>query len=69
MFWAPGEKIPVQPRAGKTEARAGTTYAAALAAGVAARVLGEHPKLGAPRLIDTLRETAEPVKSGGSARA
>lgn len=65
VFWAPGEKIPVQPRAGKTEARAGTTYAAALAAGVAARVLAEHPKLGVPRLIDTLRETAVPVKPGG----
>lgn len=65
IFWAPGEHIPVQTRAGEREARAGTTYAAALAAGVAARVLAEHPNLGVPRLIDTLRETSEPVKSGG----
>ena len=29
------------------------------------RVLAEHPNLGVPRLIDTLRETSEPVKPGG----
>ena len=67
VFWAPGEKIPVEPKPGKPEARAGTTYAAALAAGVVARILAEHPKIESKRLLDTLRETSRPAKAGGPA--
>lgn len=64
-FWAPGEKIPLEPRPGKRDARAGTSYAAALAAGVAARVLAEHPRLERRRLLDLLRETSQPLGAGG----
>lgn len=65
IVWAPGEKIPVGTTSGRAEARAGTAYAAALAAGVAARVLAEHPGLDLPRLLDTLRETARPARPDG----
>lgn len=64
VFWAPGEKVPVELAPGEREA-AGTSYSAALAAGVAARVLAEHPKLGLPVLLDTLRTTAKPVRPTG----
>jgi subtilisin family serine protease len=64
-FWAPGEKIPIEPRPGKRDAGAGTSYAAALAAGVAARVLTEHPRLELLELLDVLRGTARPIGAGG----
>jgi hypothetical protein len=67
IFWAPGEKIPVQVQPGRPDARAGTSYAAALAAGVAARLRSEHPSTGLQLLLDTLRETSRPAKAGGPA--
>ncbi len=42
----------------------GTSAAAALAAGAAARVLAAHPGLSAPQLLDLLRRTARPLTDG-----
>lgn len=64
-FWAPGVDIPVEPHPGKTELRTGTSYSAAIAAGVAARLLAEHPDLEPEKLLKVLRETAKPAKSDG----
>ena len=62
-FWAPGEDIPVYvaPGATRPEPVKGTTYSAALAAGVAARVLAEHPDLDPPSLLGILRLSARPA--------
>lgn len=64
VFWAPGEKIPVRPVGRAVERRDGTAYSAALAAGVAARVLAEHPGLEPEKLLAALRETAQPAGEG-----
>jgi hypothetical protein len=66
VFWAPGQGIPVRPdlKTQKVEVRAGTTYAAALASGIVARILAEYPDLERPKLLSTLRETSTPTKPG-----
>jgi subtilisin family serine protease len=69
-FWAPGETIPVmlkdvsQGEAGLT-VRSGTTYAAALGAAVAARVISEKPALKLPDLIKVLRDTSKQAVPSG----
>jgi hypothetical protein len=63
VFWAPGEDIPVYvaPGAPRPEPQKGTTYSAALAAGVAARLLAEHPDLDPASLLGVLRSSARPA--------
>jgi Subtilase family len=63
VSWAPGEDIPVYvaPGATRPEPQKGTTYSAALAAGIAARVLAEHPAVAPARLVETLRASARPA--------
>ena len=58
VFWAPGEKIPVKVTDERLELRDGTTYSAALMAGIAARIMAEYPNLKPTQLLSTLRETA-----------
>jgi subtilisin family serine protease len=65
VFWAPGENIVLEPRQGKKAVRAGTSYSAALAAGVAARLVAERPGLPVQAVLDALRTTAQPVAAGG----
>ena len=43
----------------------GTSYAAALSAGVVARLLGEFPKVDTRTLRATLATTAQPQTNGG----
>ena len=65
--WAPGENIPIRSADPRVDTGAGTSYAAALAAGVAARLVAERPKLGPRELRNTLTTTAQPQASGGPA--
>lgn len=65
--WAPGENIPIRSADQRVDTGAGTSYAAALAAGVAARLVAERPKLGPRELRKTLTTTAQPQASGGPA--
>lgn len=59
LYWAPGEQIPVyNPDRQILEQRAGTGYAAAVAAGVAARVRAENPDLSLIEVLGVLRTTA-----------
>jgi hypothetical protein len=63
-FWAPGVDIPLQLRV-KTQlthlVRSGTTYSAALAGGVVARILDRKPGLTPAEVIKLLRDTAKPA--------
>ena len=56
VFWAPGTDLTFQI-GNRIETRSGTTYAASIAAGVAARVLGDNT-LELPRLLKILRSTS-----------
>lgn len=67
VFWAPGESIVFETRPGKRQARAGTSYSAAVAAGVAIRLLGERPGVPLQTILDTLRETSKPPRPGAEA--
>ena len=67
-FWAPGVDIPLQIVVNKrltSQIRNGTSYAAALAAGVAARILDEKKDLEPQRVIALLRATSQPVSPKG----
>ena len=64
-LWAPGEKIPVLSVDKSVKTGDGTSYAAALAAGVVARLLGEFPKVDTRTLRATLATTAQPQTNGG----
>ena len=59
VFWAPGANIPVQVE-DRIQPRSGTTYAASIAAGIAARILGDY-ELELPKLLEILRSAAQPV--------
>ncbi len=63
IFWAPGERIPVRIAKEKTTVRSGTGYSAAIAAGVAARFMREHPELAVDRVIELLRAESIPVET------
>lgn len=59
LYWAPGDQIPVyNPERQVLEQRAGTGYAAAVAAGVAARLIAENPNLSLIEVLGILRMTA-----------
>jgi subtilisin-like proprotein convertase family protein len=59
LYWAPGEQIPVyNPDRQALEQRAGTGYAAAVAAGVVSRVISENPNLSMINVLSILRMTA-----------
>jgi hypothetical protein len=69
-FWAPGVDIPLKlivDNRSTPQIRDGTSYAAALAAGVVARVLdaNEDLKSKPQDVIRLLRETSKPVVDGG----
>ncbi len=64
VFWAPGENLAFDVRPGRQETRAGTSYSAAVAAGLAVRLLAERPGLPVKTLLDTLRETSTPPTPG-----
>ena len=61
-YWAPGEDIPLRLVAsGRVTTMSGTTFSAALAAGVVARVLDKKPGLKPKEVLKLLRETAWPA--------
>ena len=64
VLWAPGEKIPIKSSVDKLQLSDGTSYSAALAAGVAARILAEHPQLKPAQVLSVLRQTAQPTAAG-----
>ncbi|MGR9046768.1 MAG: proprotein convertase P-domain-containing protein [Gammaproteobacteria bacterium] len=65
LYWAPGEQIPVyNPDRRTLEQRAGTGYAAAVAAGIVARVMAEKPDLDPIEILDILRTSAVQLKAG-----
>jgi hypothetical protein len=63
--WAPGTGLLIKSLAGEISERSGTSYSAALAAGVAARVLGTDPMMSPKDVIKLLRRTSQPVVNGG----
>jgi subtilisin family serine protease len=69
VIWAPGDYIPVAAvdPAGKLvrQTQSGTSFSAALAAGVAARVREELPNLPAPRVVQVLKDTSRELTAGG----
>jgi subtilisin-like proprotein convertase family protein len=65
VLWAPGEQIPVRPT-DRIETRDGTTYSAALAAGIAARLIAKHPGVRPERVVALLKDSAKPAGEGGS---
>jgi hypothetical protein len=66
-FWAPGVAVPVRAAGGKVEARDGTSYSAAIAAGVAAQIMGGRKDLGVSDLLRHLREASRPIAENGPA--
>jgi hypothetical protein len=67
-FWAPGVDIPLQivvDKLSTPQIRNGTSYSAALAAGVVARVLDERKDLSPQEVIKLLRETSKAIADGG----
>ncbi len=66
-FWAPGTNIPVQID-GETQARAGTGYSSALAAGAAAWIKAEHPELNLLQLLELIRGTSREIAPGSGVR-
>jgi hypothetical protein len=66
VVWAPGENIQLFAAGGGTEARSGTTYSAALAAGVVARLMAADATLRTPaQIVALLTQTAQPLATGG----
>jgi hypothetical protein len=69
VLWAPGVSIPITVEDAKgnvvTQTMDGTSFSAALAAGVAARVFEESPDLTPAKVIDLLRRTSKPLKPEG----
>ncbi len=66
VVWVPGENIRLQAADGGQESRDGTTYSAALAAGVVARLMAADPTLRSPAQIAALLvQTAQPLAAGG----
>ncbi|MCB1909694.1 MAG: proprotein convertase P-domain-containing protein [Rhodocyclaceae bacterium] len=63
VLWAPGEMIPVRP-GDRIDTREGTTYSAALAAGIAARLVAEHPGMRPERVVALLKDSAKPAGEG-----
>lgn len=59
-FAAAGENVPVAWRDGGRKEVTGSSYAAPVVAGMAARILSVHPELSALALKETLRRTALP---------
>ena len=64
-FWAPGVDIPVVLSADKLEVRSGTTYSAALAAGVAARLYATGKPTSPAQAISVLRASSRPLPGSG----
>jgi hypothetical protein len=66
VVWAPGENIPLPAAGGGIEPRSGTTYSAALAAGVVARLLASGAASRTPaQIAAVLTQTAQPLAAGG----
>ena len=69
VVWAPGVNIPVTAvdSAGNLvhQTMSGTTFSAALAAGVAARLKGEKPELTPAAVIELVRRTSKPLVQDG----
>jgi hypothetical protein len=69
VVWAPGDGVPVDvvgPSGSLTrQVRSGTSFSAALVAGLAARLKSETPELSAAEIIQRLRESAKQLSSGG----
>ena len=60
-FWAPGVDIPVVVSTEKLEVRSGTTYSAALAAGVAARLYASGKPISPAAAVSALRASSRPL--------
>lgn len=62
--WAPGATIPVRTRGEGVRVESGTSYSAALTAGLAARVLAEHPDLAPAELVSAMQRGAVRPQEG-----
>lgn len=67
VVWAPGQDIPVLVDEQKSVSRSGTTYSAALAAGIAARVRAVRPDLAPAEVVAALRAGSVPAADDPSA--
>lgn len=65
VVWAPGEQIPVHVGEAGLKLMSGTSFSAALSAGIVARLIAERPGTAAGTLVDTLRSSATPSAAGG----
>jgi subtilisin-like proprotein convertase family protein len=66
ILWAPGENVPVLPMDGeRIESRSGTSYAAALAAGVVGSLLHSTPEASPKTRVEALRDSARPTTVDG----
>jgi hypothetical protein len=61
VLWAPGERIPVQRSGGQTVGAMGSSYAAAIAAGAFARIMGTFHAVAPDDLIAAVSQTALPI--------
>lgn len=65
VLWAPGEDIGLEVNGKRSNLQSGTSFSAAFAAGLAARLLAAHPKADRQGLRALLAETARPVVANG----
>ncbi|WP_447598236.1 S8 family peptidase [Nitrospira sp. Nam80] len=69
VVWAPGVQLPVQvPGATEFSLRSGTSYSAAISAGVAARIYSERHFNSPDQIVKLLRETASPARGQAEPR-
>lgn len=63
-LWTLGKDLPITSRDGEVTVKSGTSYAAAIGAGVVARVLAHKPDLKPAEVVEILRTTSRPVAGG-----
>ncbi len=61
VVWAPGTSIPVILGENRQAARDGTSYSAAIAAALAARLIAEFPDATPTQVVQALRDTSLPA--------
>jgi subtilisin family serine protease len=65
VLWAPGEEIGLEVNGRRSEFQSGTSFSAAFAAGLVARLLAAHPAADRRGLRELLAATAKPVAANG----
>jgi Subtilase family len=63
-LWTLGQNLPIAARDGDVTVKSGTSYAAAIGAGVVARVLAQKPDLKPEEVLTILRTTSRPIEGG-----